>query len=151
MHNTGLQTNEPRAASLLVNIASRDMPKTLEYLCQKKEAGDPTQALRAIARRDDVASISVLLTAGADPLAGVALTSALFDAAASGQAASVSEMLKHIDNRPSPKVTAAYEIAKKEGYETIAKTLLAAGAKPREFARPEPMRIFSRFRRRRSV
>ena len=115
---------------LLTNLAPRRLPGTLALLAQQRGTGDPTQALRAIARGDDVASVRVLLEAGADPLAGVALSSALFDATASGRAASVREMLSRVADKQSRKVLAAYEIAKKHGNEEIAQIFLAAGMQP---------------------
>ena len=119
---------------LLVKVATRGLPLTLEFLCKKQGSGSATEALHAIARGSDIASIRVLLAAGADPLDGPALSSALFDAAAAGRAASVQEMMKHIGDKQSPKVLAAYEIAKKKNYLEVAQIFLDAGAKP-----PEPV------------
>ena len=97
--------------SLLANLAPRRMPGTLAFLASKRGAGDPTEALRAIARRDDLESVRVLLEAGADPTEGAAMGSALMDAALAGRADSVAEMMKHVNDKQSPKVLAAYEAA----------------------------------------
>src|SRR5262249_9108814 len=111
-HQVQFETSRP---SLLVRVATKGMPRTLAFLCQKKESGDPTEALRAIARRNDTESVRVLLAAGAKPLVGERLTSSLFDAAASGETQSVFEMLKHVSDKQDPKVLAAYSIAEKNG------------------------------------
>jgi hypothetical protein len=116
--------------SLLVNLAPRKLPTTLAFLSQRSGTGSATAALHAIARGNDLATIGVLLSAGADPLEGDALSSSLFDAAVSGQKQSVSEMLKHIQDKQSPKVLAAYEVAKKNGKQELAQVFLAAGVKP---------------------
>ncbi len=118
--------------SLMVNLAARGMPNTLSFLGKKCGSGSSTDALRAISKKNDLASIRALLSAGADPLAGEALTSALFDAAASRQGASLLEMLKHVTDRQSPKVMAAYEIARKKEYREIVQIFLDTGTKPVE-------------------
>jgi hypothetical protein len=113
-------------ASVLVNLAPRRMPMTLAFLASKG-AGNPTEALRAIAARDDLESVKVLLQAGASPIEGVALTSALMNAAAAGRTDSVAEMMKHVTDKQSPKVLAAYEGARRNGHEATAAVFTSAG------------------------
>jgi hypothetical protein len=120
--------------SVLTNLAPRHLPKTLEFLSHKPGSGDATQALHAIARSADLESIRVLLAAGADPLAGAALGSSLFDASAAGQTPAVKEMLLHVKEKQSPKVLAAYEIAKKNSFDSVTQAFRDAGINP-----PEPV------------
>lgn len=117
--------------SLLVNLAPRRMPRTLSFLASKRVAGNPTEALRAIARRDDLDSIRVLLEAGANPTEGAAMGSALMDAALAGRMDSVAEMMKHIQDKQSPKVLAAYEAARKSRHEPAAETFTKSACEPR--------------------
>lgn len=124
--------------SLLVNIAHRRMPQTLAFLIRKKGSGDPTQALRAIARSDDLSSVRALLEAGADPLVGKAKGSALFDASAEGQRELVVAMLAHVQEKQSPKVLAAYEIAKRNGNQEIVRAFLDSGMKPADPIQNQP-------------
>lgn len=123
-----------KGPSLLVNLAHRGLPNTIEFLCQKGGAGDPTQALRAIARRGDLASVRVLLSAGADPLQGNGLSSSLFDATAENKRESVKEILKFIKNKQAPKVLAAFEMAQKNGNQELAQIFIGAGVKPKPVA-----------------
>jgi hypothetical protein len=116
--------------SLLTNLAGRRMPRTLAFLASKPGAGNPAEALRAIARRDDVESVQVLLAAGADPIEGAAMGSALMDAALAGRTESVAEMMRHIKDKQSPKVLAAYEGARRNGHEPAAEAFIRAGVRP---------------------
>jgi hypothetical protein len=116
--------------SLLVNLAPRRMPRTLAFLAAKRGAGDPTEALRAIARGDDVESVRVLLEAGASPTEGAAMGSALMDAARAGRTESVAEMMKHVRDKQSPEVLAAYEAARKSGHEPVAEAFIRGGVTP---------------------
>jgi hypothetical protein len=115
--------------SVLVNLAPRRLPKTLAFLASKG-AGDPTEALRAIASRDDLESVRVLLEAGANPAEGLALGSSLMNAASAGRTEAVAEMLKHITDKQSPKVIAAYESARRNGHEPTAEVFTRAGMTP---------------------
>ena len=121
--------------SLLVNLAPRRMPRTLVFLASKG-AGDPTEALRAIASRDDLESVRVLLEAGASPTAGAALGSALMDAALAGRTGSIAEMMKHVTDKQSPKVLAACEAARRSGNGPVVEAFTDAGVAPR--ASPTP-------------
>jgi hypothetical protein len=120
--------------SFLTGFATRGFAKSLGFLALRKESGNPTDALRAIARRDDLASIRVLLKSGADPLSGVALSSSLMDATFAGHADSVREMLNHVTDKQAEKVLAAYKYAKKTGDDKLTQVFLNAGVKPP----PEP-------------
>jgi ankyrin repeat protein len=115
---------------VVVNLAPRKMPRTLAFLASKKVPGDYTGALKGIARGEDTASITVLLGAGADPLAGDALSSALFDAAAAGRTASVVAMLGSVSDKGAAKVLAAYQISVRAGHRETAQAFLDAGVKP---------------------
>lgn len=117
-------------ASVLVNLAPRRMPRTLAFLASKRGAGDPTEALRAIAARDDLESVRVLLDAGANPTEGAAMGGALMKAALAGRTESVAEMLKHVTDKQSPKVVAAYEGARRGGHEATAEVFTRAGMTP---------------------
>lgn len=114
--------------SLLVNLAPRHLPDTLAFLAGKPGSGDPTQALRAIARSGDLASLRALLATGADPLSGAALSSALFDAAAAGQAESVKEFMLHLKDKRVPKVLAAREVGEK--HSAVAQAFHEVGIDP---------------------
>ena len=116
--------------SLLANLAPRRMPRTLAFLASKRGAGDPAEALRAIASRDDLESVRVLLEAGADPTEGAAMGSALMDAALAGRTGSVAEMMKHVKDKQSPKVLAAYEAARRSGHEPAAYAFTRGGVTP---------------------
>jgi hypothetical protein len=124
-HSTGTS-----GSSLLTNLAPRRMPRTLAFLLSKRGAGDPAQALRAIARGGDFESVRVLLEAGADPTEGAAMGSALMDAALAGQAGSVAEMMKHVKDKQSPKVLAAYKAALRGGHESAAEAFTRGGLTP---------------------
>jgi hypothetical protein len=119
-----------RGPSLLLNLAPRRLPRTLAFLAAKRGAGDPTQALRAIATRDDLESVRALLDAGADPTEGIAKRSALMDAALAGRAESVAEMLKRVRDPRSPKVLAAYEAAMQQGNPRVLEAFTRAGLTP---------------------
>jgi hypothetical protein len=122
---------------ILNSVAFRKMPDTLRFFAKKK-LGDPSQALRSIAQKDDIESIRVLLEAGADPLSGSGgMTSSLFDASAKGREDSVAEMLKHVKEKNSPKVIAAYQVADKRGEQKITKLFTDVGVKPP----PKPTQI----------
>jgi hypothetical protein len=115
---------------LLANLAPRRMPRTLAFLASKRGAGDPTEALRAIASRDDLESVRVLLTAGANPTTGAAMGSALMDAALAGRTGSVAEMMKYVKDKQAPKVLAAYEAARRNGHEPTAEAFVRGGVTP---------------------
>ena len=116
--------------SLLANLAPRRMPRTLAFLASKRGAGNPTEALQAIASRDDLESVRVLLEAGANPTEGAAMGSALMDAALAGRTGSVAEMMKHVKDKQSPKVLAAYEAARRSGHEPAAEAFTRGGVRP---------------------
>ena len=126
------------ALNPLVNLAPRRLPKTLAFLASKNSASDCTQALKAISKSDDIASIKVLLDAGADPIAGVALSSALSDAARNGQTPSVIAMLAHIQDKDAPKVLAAYQGAVHAPYPATAQAFVDAGVNIPQVAPLEP-------------
>jgi len=127
------------STDFLTMFANRRLPNALAFLVTKKESGDPSQALHAISRSGDLSSMRVLLNAGADPLVGVALSSALFDAVSEGHADEVREMLVHIKDKQVEKVFSAYKFAKKKGDEKVAQVFLDAGVKPPP--EPEPLKI----------
>jgi len=116
--------------SLLTNLAPRRMPMTLAFLALKRGTGDPTEALRAVASRDDLASVRVLLEAGANPTEGVAMGSALMDAALAGRAGSVAEMMKHVKDKQSANVLAAYEAARRSAKGPTAQAFISGGMTP---------------------
>src|SRR5258708_8038386 len=113
--------------SLLANLAPRRMPRTLAFLASKRGAGDPTEALRAIASRDDLESVRVLLEAGADPTAGAAMGSALMDAALAGRTGSGPAMIKDVKDKQSGKVPAAHPAARRSGHQPAAQAFNPAG------------------------
>ncbi|MBI3542480.1 MAG: hypothetical protein HY075_04300, partial [Deltaproteobacteria bacterium] len=115
---------------LIVNLAPRRLPKTLAFLASKKIAADLDLALKSVVRGDDLETIQVLLDAGADPLAGVALSSALSDAAWAGRTASVSAMLKAVKDKAAPKVITAYEGALRKGFAETAQAFVDGGVRP---------------------
>jgi len=115
------------APRLLANLAPRRLPKTLAFVATKHGAGDPTEALRAIARSEDLESIRALLDAGADPTDGVAKSSALLDATLEAHAAVVAEMLKHVSDKQSPKVLAAADAAARRKDADVTAAFTAAG------------------------
>jgi len=118
---------EAGAIDLLTNLAPRSLPKTLAFLAQKRVGWDYDKALTSIARRGDVASVEVLLGAGADPLSGPSRGSSLMDAASAGRTATVAAMLKVVRDKASPKVLAAYQLAVARGQTDTAQAFLAAG------------------------
>jgi hypothetical protein len=124
--------------SLLVNLAPRHLPRTLAFLASKPEAGDPTEALRAIARRDDLESVRALLAAGGDPTVGVASSSALLDAVLADRAECVVEMLKRVHDLQSPKVLAAFHAASKGANPQLVAAFTRAGLKPPAVPTPTP-------------
>jgi hypothetical protein len=126
----------PTAPSLLGNLAHRDYAEAVAFLGGKKGAGDPSETLRGIARTGNLATIRALLAAGADPLAGPALSSALFDAAAEGRDDTVREMLGHVPVKDVPKVRAAEDIAAQRGHAQVTLALREAGLKPSEPPKP---------------
>ncbi len=117
----------PQSIDLMTNLAPRRVPKTLTFLATKPLGKDPSRALKAIARGDDALSVKVLLEAGADPLAGVAMTGALLDAARAGQTPSVNAMLQRVKNKDDPKVLAAYQAALRQGHRDTAQAFLTNG------------------------
>ena len=116
-----------KGVDVVANLASRHVPKTLAFLASRRVSADYTKALRAVARADDLESIKVLLDAGADVLAGDALSSALMDAAAAGRAPTVTLMLSHVTDLTSPKVAAAYRAALMGQRTAAAQAFAAAG------------------------
>ena len=118
------------AVDVVVNLAPRKMPRTLAFLVSKKVPGDYTRALKAIARGEDTESMKALLGAGADPLAGDALSSALLDAAAAGRTSSVTLMLGSVSDKSAAKVLAAYQASVRAGHHDTAQAFLDAGVKP---------------------
>src|SRR5258708_35562423 len=93
--------------SLLANLAPRRMPRTLAFLASKRGAGDPTEALRAIASRDDLESVRVLLEAGGHPTPGAAVGSALMGAALARRAGAGAGKRKHAHDKQSAHALAA--------------------------------------------
>ena len=140
-HGCKFETKGPRASvDLITNLAPRGLPKTLAFLASKHVAGDYTRALGAVAKRDDVDSVDVLLRAGADPTAGVASSSALMDAALAGKVASVAAMLRHVRDKDDPKVLAAYRAAVQAGHADTARAFLEAGVRvPPAAVPPRPL------------
>jgi hypothetical protein len=118
-----------KGIDVLTNLAPRQVPKTLAFLASKPLGNDPSRALKAIARGGDVESVKVLLEAGADPLTGVAKTSALLDAARAGQTPSVNAMLAHVKDKEDPKILVAYQAAVQQGHEDTAQAFIARGLK----------------------
>jgi hypothetical protein len=127
-HGARFKLPAEKGPGLLTNLASRHLPRTLAFLAERA-AGDPSAALRAIAKGDDVESERVLLEAGADPTEGPALSCALLDATLAGRAGPVAEMLKHVKDPRSPKVVAAAGAARKKGG-AVERAFLAAGVQP---------------------
>jgi hypothetical protein len=119
----------PTNPSLLSGLAHKKFSETLAFLAGKKAGGDPTAALHASARTADLATVQALLAAGADPLEGVALSSALFDAAAEGRDELVREMLLHVKDKQAEKVVSAYRYAEKSGNTKVAAAFREAGVK----------------------
>lgn len=126
----------PPSANLVTNLAPRHVPKTLAFLTKKGITDDYVPALRAVARGGDLASVEVLLDAGADPLAGAALGGALFVAAAEGQTAAAATMLKRVKDKDAPKVLAAYRAALGNGHSRTAQAFIDGGMKAPHAAPP---------------
>ena len=125
--------NASKPVDLILNLAGRKVPRTLAFLASKHIPGDYDHALRAIARSDDLASMKVLLDAGAAP------APALRDAASAGRTAAVALMLTYVKDRNSPQVVAAYLSAIHAGHADTAQAFVDAGVQaPQPTAPPRP-------------
>jgi len=113
-----------KSVDLILNLSSRRVPKTLAFLASKHIPADCTHALRAIALSDDLASMKVLLDAGAAP------APALREAASTGRTAAVALMLTYVTDKASPPVLAAYLGAIRAGHSDTAQAFIAAGVLP---------------------
>ena len=121
-----------RPVDLIVNLSTRKVPRTLAFLAAKLR-GDYDRALKAVARSEDLASMKVLLEAGAAP------APALRDAASAGRTAAVALMLTHVTDRRSPQVIAAYESAIRAGHPETAQAFADAGIeRPQRTEPPRP-------------
>jgi len=130
-HFDGGQAAKP--VDLIQHLSGRKVPRTLGFLASKHVRGDYDRALRSIARSEDVASMKVLLDAGAAP------EPALRDAASAGRTAAVALMLPYVKEKTSPAVLAAYEGAIRGGHPDTAQAFADAGVqrpKPTEPPRP---------------
>ena len=122
-----------KSMDLILNLSGRKVPRTLGFLASKHIDGDYGRALKATARSDDVASMKVLLDAGAAP------EPALRDAASAGRTAAVALMLTYVKDRSAPQVLAAYESAIRGGHPDTAQAFADAGVQaPQRIASPRP-------------
>jgi hypothetical protein len=116
--------NGSKPVDLILNLSGRRVPRTLAFLAARHVRGDHDRALRGIARSDDIASIKVLLDAGAAP------ELALHAAASAGQTAAVALMLTYVKDRNSSQIVAAYESAIRTGHPETAQAFVDAGVRP---------------------
>jgi hypothetical protein len=121
-----------RPVDLIVHLAPRKVPRTLAFLASKRVRGDYDRALKGIARGEDVASMKVLLDAGAVP------EPALRDAASAGRTGAVALMLTYVKEKSSAAVLAAYEGAIRAGHPDTAQAFADAGVQRPK--RPESTR-----------
>ncbi len=113
--------NASKPMDLILNLSGRKVPRTLAFLASKHIPGDYDHALRAIARSDDLASMKVLLDAGAAPVP------ALRDAASAGRTAAVALMLTYVKDKSSPQVLVAYLSASRAGHADTVQAFADAG------------------------
>lgn len=125
--------NASKPVDLILNLSGRKVPRTLAFLASKHVPSDYDHALRAIARSEDVASMKVLLDAGAAP------GPALRVAASAGRTAAVALMLTYVKDRSSPQVLAAYLSAIQAGHADTAQAFADAGVQaPKPTVPPRP-------------
>ena len=110
-----------RPVDLILNLGGRRVPRTLAFLASKHVRGDYDRALKFTARSDDLASMKVLLDAGAAP------EPPLREAALTGRTATVALLLPYVKDRSSNQVVAAYQLAILAGHPDTEEAFLHAG------------------------